>query len=46
MQELEQIHGSDARNVPSTSHVGAAGLEMGTRCWAWTEAEGCCFGVF
>lgn len=30
MLELEQVRGAETRNVPSTSHVGATALEMGT----------------
>lgn len=28
--ELEQVHGAETRNVPSMSHMGAAGLAMDT----------------
>lgn len=40
MLELEQVRGAETRNVPSTSRVGAAGLETGTEVLSWGHGKG------
>lgn len=39
-RESEGNAGAETRNVPGTSHVGAAGLEMGTEVLSWGHGKG------